>query len=75
MTTVRRVNFNTFDVFFGTQWDQWARVKVGRSSIQQMAGDKMSFPVLKSLRPLLHPLMPINYGQSQETTLTNCKAI
>lgn len=69
---IRRVNARTYDVFTGNQWGSWSRVQQGRSSTFVTAGDKLPYPFLKSLHVVLHPLMPINYSQSHDTTLNNC---
>ena len=72
---VRRVDGNTFDVFQGKQWGTWTRVRKGRSSAYRIAGERLSHAQLHELDSLLHPTMPIVYGQPQEQTLANCECI
>jgi hypothetical protein len=72
---VRRVDRNTFDVFLGTQWDQHIRVRLGRSSIYRMSGIRLDRASMHQLEEILHPTMPITYGQPQPQTLALCKAI
>ena len=75
MTTVRRVDGNTFDVFTGTQWDEWTRIRVGRSSTYRLAGQHLPREIFNEIKALLHPAMPINYAHSQEHSLYNCSFI
>ena len=75
MTTVRRVDSNTFDVFTGTQWDEWTRIRVGRSSTYRTAGHHLPREVFNEIKELLHPRMPVNYEHSQEHSLYNCSFI
>lgn len=75
MTTVRRVDNNTFDVFTGNQWDDWTRIRVGRSSTYRVAGHALPREIFNELKALLAPFMPINYEHSQEHTLYNCSFI
>ena len=69
---IRRAGARTYDVFTGNQWDTWSRVQQGRSSTFIQAGEKLPYGFLKHLHGVLAPNMPINYGQSHDTTLTNC---
>ena len=72
---VRRVNRFTYDLFLGKQWGTWARVKQGRSSTWQMAGDPLPKPLLRDLHEILHPTMPVSYGQSVGEMLDNFVAM
>lgn len=69
---IRRVNGNTYDVFMGNQWDNWSRVRQGRSSAHVQAGAPLPHGVLKHLNHILDARMPINYNQPHATTITNC---
>lgn len=73
--TLRRVDHNTFDCFFGTQWGTWSRVRKGRSSTYRVAGEHLAKAALKELDLVLDTRMPINYNQSPYQTLANCVAI
>ena len=72
---VRRVNNNTFDVFIGKQWSDWIRVRKGRSSVHRLAGQHVPHATLKELDELIQINMPITYGQTQQQTLDNCRAM
>ena len=68
---VRRVSKYVFDLFYGTQWDQWSRVKKGRSSTYVVQGQHLPKPELHRLHEILDPRMPITYGQSVDEMLFN----
>lgn len=72
---IRRVNRNTYDVFLGTQWSDWSRVRKGRSSTFVVAGAKMARDVLKDLHEVLWPGLPVNYGQTLPQTIQQLHAI
>ena len=72
MYEIRRVDQNTYDVFTGKQWSSHSRVRAGRSSAFVVIGERLAYPFLKHLHEVLHPLMPINYGQTHEETLNHC---
>ena len=72
MTTVRRLDHNTFDVFTGTGWDNHTRIRVGRSSTYRIGGQHLPRQEFHEITPLLAPNMPITYGKEQEQTLTLC---
>lgn len=72
---VRRINRFTYDVYTGTQWDGWSRVKQGRSSTYVVAGAPMPKGMLRDLHEILHPTMPITYGQTVGQMLDNFYAI
>lgn len=71
----RRVDRNTWDIFFGNQWSTWARVRLGRNGVYQVAGEKVDHRALKELGGYLAPNMPITYGQDMATMLNNNLAI
>lgn len=71
----RRVDRNTWDIFFGTQWSTWARMRLGRNGVYQVAGIKVDHHTLKDLANYLAPNMPITYGQDIVTMLNNNLAI
>lgn len=72
---VRRINRFTYDVFIGAQWGTWSRVKQGRSSTYVLAGERLPKPLLNALHEVLHPTMPLTYGQTVGTMLDNFHAI
>jgi len=72
MYTIRRVDHNTYDVFLGNQWSDHTRIRAGRSSTFVVSGQRLPHPFLKYMHTVLHPSMPINYGQPHELTLDNC---
>ena len=72
---IRRIDNNTYDVFSGTQWDKWSRVRQNRNGVYVVAGERLPHPELKELHSVLAPNMPINYGQRLETTLHNCAVV
>ena len=70
---IRRVDRNTFDIFQGTQWGTWTRVRTNRHSTYRVSGEQLGHPELKALHEVLHPNMPINYNQTPAETLRNCQ--
>jgi len=72
---VRRVNRFTYDLFLGKQWGTWARVRQGRSSTWQMAGEPLPKSLLRELHDVLHPTMPVSYGQTLGQMLFNFHAM
>lgn len=75
MTEIRRVSGNVFDVFYDNGWNAWTRVRKGRSFCHVIGGRRLPHREMKHLNDILHPTMPIVYGQPQETTLNNCRSI
>lgn len=71
----RRVDRNTFDIFFGKQWGTWTRVRCNRHGVYRVAGEKVDHRTMKELGEMLAPNMPINYGQTIQQTYFNCLAI
>jgi len=71
----RRIDRNTWDIFFGTQWSSWGRFRLGRTGVYQVGGEKVDHRTLKELGGYLAPNMPITYGQDMDTMLTNNLAI
>lgn len=71
----RRIDNNTYDLFLGTQWSDWIRVRRGRSSVYRLAGMRVEHSLLKWLHDVLAPDMPITYGQDMNTMLVNMNAI
>jgi hypothetical protein len=71
----RRIDNNTFDIFLGTQWSDWIRVRKGRSSTYRLAGIRVEHSLLKWLDEVLAHNMPITYGQDMNTMLHNINAI
>ena len=72
---IRRVDFNTYDLFLNNGWDKHTRVRKGRSSTYVLAGERISHALLKDLDRILSPRFPINYGQSFEHTCFNLESL
>jgi hypothetical protein len=71
----RRIDHNTYDLFIGTQWSDWIRVRRGRNGTYRLVGIRVPKAVLHWLNDVLAPNMPINYGQDIECMLHNINAI
>ena len=71
----RRVDNNTFDLFFGKQWGDHARVRKGRMGVYRLSGIRVDHETLKQLDAILAPNMPITYGQDLGTMFHNNMAI
>lgn len=71
----RRVDKNTYDLFFGKQWSDHARVRQGKFGVYRVSGMKVDHETLKALDHILAPNMPITYGQDLETMFRNNQAI
>jgi hypothetical protein len=71
----RRINRNTYDLFFGKGWDNHTRVKQGKMSTYRVGGNHISKPELKDLHDVLAWNMPITYGQTVDEMLNNVLAI
>jgi hypothetical protein len=69
MIECRRIDAHVYDIFQGKQWDEWSRVRKGRSSTFVLAGNRLPHGLLKALDDILRPNMPITYGQDVETML------
>ena len=72
---IRRVEKNVFDLFEGSGWHGWSRVKNTRGHAFVVGGRRLPHGLLKELHELLFPYFPINYGQSMEETVANLKII
>ncbi len=72
---IRRIDNNTYDVFQGNGWDNWTRVRKGRSSTYGVAGQRVNHALLKDLHSVLHPRFPINYGAQLEQTVHNLNSM
>jgi hypothetical protein len=68
---LRRIDNNTYDLFQGKGWDNHTRVRKGRSSTFVVTGEKLPRQELKQLHEVLHPTMPISYGQPLNEMLHN----
>ena len=75
MIEARRVSRNVYDLFFGTQWSDWVRVRQTRSGVHRVAGMMIDRQTLRDLDGVLAANMPITYGQDMETMLRNNLAI
>lgn len=71
----RRIDNNTYDMFYGKGWDNHVRVRQGRSSTYRVAGGRITHGELKELDNILAPNMPITYGQTIPQMLHNINAI
>ena len=71
----RRIDRNTYDVFFGTGWNNHVRVRQGRENTYRIGGGRITHPKLKELHSVLAPNMPITYGQTIPQMLHNVAAI
>jgi hypothetical protein len=71
----RRIDNNTYDLFLGTQWGDWVRVRQGRSSTYRLAGMRVGHDLLRWLHGVLARDMPITYGQDINTMICNNNAI
>lgn len=72
---LRRIDNYTYDVFTGNGWNNCSRVRRGRSSTFVQQGEKLPKHTLKYLHDVLHPTMPITYGQTVDQMLNNFNAI
>lgn len=71
----RRIDKNTYDIFFGTQWDNHVRVRQNRNGTYRVSGMKVDHSVLRWLNGILAHNMPITYGQDMQTMFNNNMAI
>lgn len=51
---IKHLHGNIFDVFFGTQWDEWVRVRKGRSFVSAVGGMRVPHATLKSIETTLN---------------------
>ncbi len=56
---IRKLQPNIFDVFIGTGWNNWSRVRTSKSGPFVVAGNKLPYATLRELQPLLKPSSPI----------------
>lgn len=75
MLELRRVDHNTFDLFQGKGWNNWTRVRKGRSSTFGVAGQRIPHGLMRELDGVLHKFFPINYGQDLAVTVHNLQAL
>ena len=75
MHELRRIDARTYDVFVGMGWDNWSRIRQGRSSTYRVSGEHVSKPDLRDWHEVLAPNMPITYGQTTEDMLKSINAI
>jgi hypothetical protein len=71
----RRIDRNTYDMFQGKGWDNHSRVRQGRNGTYVVSGEKLPRQQLRELDEVLHPTMPITYGQTVDQMLVNYDAI
>jgi hypothetical protein len=53
-TQVRHVDGNCFDVFFGSGWEDWSRVKTGRSYTHVIAGKRLTEEQIKEVHTTIN---------------------
>lgn len=75
VTEARRVDRNTYDIFFGTQWSDHIRVRQNKHGTYRVSGIKVDHQTLRELDRYLAPNMPITYGQTMQQMLHNNQAI
>ena len=47
---IKRLDSNSFDVFWGNGWGNWARYSVEGQKLQQVKGIRAPFPVVVALK-------------------------
>lgn len=52
---VNKLSNNTFDVFAGTQWDEWSRLRGGRNGVYVSAGRSLPYAVVRELAASIDP--------------------
>jgi hypothetical protein len=72
---LRRVSFNTWDLFQGNGWDNATRIRKGRNGTYVLVGQRLPRHMLRDLDAVLHPRFPITYGMSVEQTINNLNVL
>ena len=72
---LRRIDNYTYDVFCGTTWNEWSRVRQFKQGTKVIRGARLERSIIDHLDSVLHPSMPITPGQSLEDMLFNNNAI
>jgi len=75
MIELRRISFNTYDLFMGTGWQNHSRVRRAKHDTYVMSGSRLPKPLLRDLHHILHPSLPITPGMTLEQTLNNLSHI
>lgn len=68
---LRRIDNNTYDLFQGAGWDSHTRVRRLRDKVVVLGGNRLSKEMMQELFEVLHPTMPITYGQPLPEMLHN----
>lgn len=72
---LRRISWNTYDLFTGNGWNNVSRIRQSRTGVYVMAGERLPKPLLKELNELLFNWFPITPGMSLEQTVHNLRNI
>ena len=75
MIELRRISYNTFDLFQGTGWGKHSRIRKGRNGVYVIGGYRLPRGMLRDLDQVLYPNFPITMGMTLEETLNNLRAI
>jgi hypothetical protein len=75
MFELRRISYNTWDLFQGKGWDTVSRIRRGKSGTFVMAGMRLSRPLLKELDATLYNNFPCTPGMSLEQTVNHLSHI
>ena len=52
---VKRVGFNTFDVFQGKQWGTWSRLRSGRNGVYVAQGERLGHDTTQAVAAAINP--------------------
>ena len=72
---LRRISYNTWDVFQGKGWNNHTRIRKGKAGVYRMLGAHMPRQLLKELDSVLYPNFPITYGMTVDQTVNNLNII
>lgn len=72
---LRRISYNTWDLFQGNGWNNHTRIRKGKAGVYRMFGAHLQRQVLKELDAVLYPNFPITYGMTVEQTVANINLI
>lgn len=75
MIELRRINFNTFDLFQGKGWDKHTRIRKGKAGVYVIGGYRLPKGMLRDLDHVLYPNFPVTPGMSLEQTVFNLSQI
>lgn len=72
---MRRVSYNTYDLYFGIGWDNRVRIRQGRHGVYVMEGERLPKGLLRELDHTLFNYFPITPGMTLEETCHNLSHI